>query len=325
MKQIETEIGIKLIKDTFEKTLAGKLQLVRVTAPRFLKKGTGLQDDLAGTQVPVSFKTKFGEGVEIVHSLAKWKRYKLGKLGLKVGYGIYTDMDAIRKDERVSPIHSIYVDQWDWEKVISKKDRTISFLKKTVSSIYDAILETAFIVGKEFGPKRKLPPEITFIHAEELEKKYPKLSPLDREKEIAREYGAVFIIGIGHPLSSGKPHDMRAADYDDWCTPTDKGYGLNGDIILWDEVRKDAIEISSMGIRVDAKALKKQMEMMEMDKEEFHDKVIDGELPLTIGGGIGQSRLCMFLLKKAHIGEVHSSVWPEEMIMECEKKGIALL
>lgn len=328
---IETEIGIKLIKDTFERELAEKLSLQRVSAPRFLLVGKGLQDDLAGTQIPVSFKTKFTDvTIEMVHSLAKWKRHALQKYGFKHGTGLYTDMDAIRKDEDVDNIHSIYVDQWDWELIISKEQRNITFLKEIVRKIYTAILKTEEIVAGTFPKlKPRLPKEIKFIHSEELEEMYPELSPKEREDRITEKYGAVFIIGIGHPLKSGKPHDLRAADYDDWSTPSDeKTKGLNGDILFWDDLRKSAIELSSMGIRVDATALLKQLEFMgiiDRKELEFHKGIIEEKLPLSIGGGIGQSRLCMSLLQKIHIGEVQVSVWPEKMIKDCEKKGITLL
>ena len=315
---LETQKAVKLVKDSFQKKLSERLCLHRVSAPRFLKAGTGLQDDLAGTQVPVSFRVKHAEEmIEMVHSLAKWKRHVLGKYGFKHGTGLYTDMDAVRKDEDISEIHSIYVDQWDWEKVISKKERGFEFLKKTVKEIYSAILETEKIVEKEFGLKTKLAREVKFISAQELEDMYPRLTSGQREDKIAEKYGAVFVIGIGHPLKSGKPHDLRAADYDDWA--------LNGDIIVWDSVRKKALELSSMGIRVDAESLRKQMEIMEREHLDFHKAIIEDKLPLSIGGGIGQSRICMLLLQKAHIGEVQSSIWPEYVEKEFEKKGIALL
>jgi len=327
----ETERAIKIVKDAFERELSEKLHLLRVTAPRFLITGTGLQDDLAGTQVPVSFKTKFAESlVEVVHSLAKWKRQTLGKHKFSHGTGLYTDMDAIRKDEEVDAIHSIYVDQWDWEMIISKEERSVEFLKSIVRKIYGAIVETEMVIGKEF-PKlgSRLPQEIVFVHSEELEEIYPKLTPRQRETEITRKHGAVFLIGIGHPLKSGEPHDLRAADYDDWVTdtsPTRKG--LNGDIIVWDDVRQDSLELSSMGIRVDPKSMEMQLDLTGLThrkKLEFHKGVIEGTIPLSIGGGIGQSRLCMFLLQKGHIGEVQSSVWPEEMVKEFERFKIPLL
>lgn len=327
----ETQKAIKFVKDAFEREIAEKLCLQRVTAPRFLIVGTGLQDDLAGTQIPVSFVTKFAKSpVEVVHSLAKWKRHTLGKQRFKHGTGLYTDMDAIRKDEEVDETHSIYVDQWDWERVISKEERIIKFLKETVKKIYSAMLETEKIVEEKFPAlTKKLPDNIVFIHTEELEKMYPWLSPREREKEITKKYGAVFLIGIGHPLASGEPHDLRAADYDDWSTKTEEGMrGLNGDIIVWDAVREDVLELSSMGIRVDAEAMERQLHLLGVSKRKemkFQKAVIEEKLPLSIGGGIGQSRLCMLLLQKAHIGEVQSSVWPEEVVEEFERRQIALL
>ncbi len=319
MDFFQTEKAIKLVKDTFERKLAERLSLQRVTAPRFLMTGDGLQDDLAGTQVPVSFISKFSKTpIEVVHSLAKWKRRALGKYGFSHGTGLYTDMDAIRKDEDISPIHSLYVDQWDWERIISKEERTISFLEDIVRKIYFALQETAAVVEKEFPQlKSSLPADIYFIHSEELEEKYPNLTPKEREKAIAQKFGAVFLIGIGHPLKSGQPHDLRAADYDDWSTPTVKGRkGLNGDILVWDQVRRDVLELSSMGIRVSAESLHTQLVHLGLEARknlEFHKAVLEERLPLTIGGGIGQSRICMFLLQKAHIGEVQSSVWPKEV------------
>lgn len=327
----KTETGIKLIKDNFEKKLAEKLNLQRVTAPLFLPKGTGLQDDLAGTQKPVRFKAKFSDKtIEMVHSLAKWKRYALKKYNFKKQTGLYTDMNAIRKDEEVDDLHSIYVDQWDWEFIISKDQKNLDFLKKIVQKIYQAILETEKIVNKQF-PKLnpRLPKKITFIHAEDLEKTHPSLTPEQREDKITKKYGAVFIIGIGYALKSGRPHDLRAADYDDWSTKTNKNHrGLNGDIIIWDQLKQKAVEISSMGIRVDAQALRRQLVLMnqtEKEKLEFHKKILSGKLPLSVGGGIGQSRLCMLLLRKMHIGEVQVSVWPKKMVEDCEKRGIELL
>ncbi|HII72596.1 TPA: aspartate--ammonia ligase, partial [Candidatus Woesearchaeota archaeon] len=290
-----------------------------------------LQDDLAGTQVPVSFVMKHtGDTVEVVHSLAKWKRYTLGKHGFRHGTGIYTDMDAIRKDEETSPIHSIYVDQWDWERVISREERSLDFLKQVVGSIYDALKETEKLVSREFPELLpRLPGKIHFVHSEELEEMFPDLTPKEREHAIAERLGAVFLIGIGAPLKSGEPHDLRAADYDDWITPTSpKTRGLDGDIIVWDPVRKTSLELSSMGIRVDADSLKKQLAHMGLESREgleFHKGVLEDTLPLSIGGGIGQSRLCMFMLQKAHIGEVQSSVWPEHVEVEFKEKGVHLL
>ena len=327
----DTERAIKLVKDTFEKKLAEKLSLSRVTAPRFLMVGDGLQDDLAGTQVPVSFKVKHtSTPIEVVHSLAKWKRFALGKCGFKHGVGLYTDMDAIRKDEDLDAIHSLYVDQWDWEKVISKEERTIPFLKSIVKKIYSAILETKDVVSKEFSVlSYELPKEIKFIHSEELEELYPKLSEKEREMAIAKKYGAVFLMGIGHPLKSGLPHDVRAADYDDWISETVDGKrGLNGDILVWDPIRKDVLELSSMGIRVAKESLSAQLKHMGLEDRKslaFHKAILEEKLPLTIGGGIGQSRICMFLLEKAHIGEVQASVWSEEVEKEFEARKIPLL
>lgn len=328
---IETERGIKLVKDTFEKALSEELALIRVTAPRFLVQGTGLQDDLAGTQTPVSFKIKDEpRTIEFVHSLAKWKRYTLGKHDFEIGKGLYTDMDAVRKDEKLSEIHSVYVDQWDWELVISKEQRTLDFLKGVVEKIYFALKKTESKVTEKFSTLRKrLPEKITFIHAEDLEKMLPCGTDKEREDFITKKHGAVFLIGIGHPLQSGKPHDLRAADYDDWSTETKTGYrGLDGDILVWDDIRQKTLELSSMGIRVDKKALELQLKMHKLEhlKElDFHKAVLEEKLPLTIGGGIGQSRLCMFFLEKRHIGEVQSSVWPEHMKKEAEEKGLKLL
>ena len=327
----ETERGIKFIKDTFEKTFSKELSLLRVTAPKFLVRGTGLQDDLAGTQVPVSFKIKKEEKtIEFVHSLAKWKRYTLGKYKFEIGKGLYTDMDAVRKDECLSEIHSVYVDQWDWELVISKEHRTIDFLKKIVKKIYSSIKKTELKITEKFPCLRKrLPEKITFIRSEDLEKTFPGKTSKEREYIITKKYGAVFLIGIGHDLKSGKPHDLRASDYDDWSSETKIGYhGLNGDILVWDDIRKETLELSSMGIRVDKKSLEIQLKICKQEqlkKLEFHKLIIDEKLPLTIGGGIGQSRLCMFLLEKKHIGEVQSSVWPKEMIKEAKEKNIILL
>ncbi|MBW2968161.1 aspartate--ammonia ligase [Candidatus Woesearchaeota archaeon] len=333
---IQTEKAIKLVKETFEQKLSERLSLMRVTAPRFLITGTGLQDDLAGLQTPVGFSTKFtspettGEKIEIVHSLAKWKRQTLGDRGFRPGTGIVTDMHAIRKDEDISPIHSIFVDQWDWERVMTREERTLDFLKMVVRKIYSALLETEAIVGSRFPElTARLPEDIQFVHSEDLEARWPKLTPKEREHAIAKELGAVFLIGIGHPLASGEPHDARAADYDDWHTPTVAGKrGLCGDIIVWDSVRGESLELSSMGIRVDGKALRAQLEMAGLSHREslpFHKGILDGTTPLSVGGGIGQSRVCMFLLQKAHIGEVHPSVWPEEHIAEMEEQGIELL
>lgn len=327
----ETEEGIQFIKKRFQKVLAERLSLRRVSAPRFIFTDGGLQDDLAGTQVPVGFKTVFSDKrIEVVHSLAKWKRHALAKYGFPEGMGLYTVIDAIRKDEIASPIHSVHVDQWDWEKVIRPGQRKLDFLKSQVREIYRALRETETDVCRKFPKLRtRLPDEISFVHAEDLEEMYPDMSPAEREEVITKKLGAVFIIGIGGKLKSGYPHDARAADYDDWSTPTlDGKKGLNGDIIVWDDMRGETLELSSMGIRVDPGSMKKQLAMMGLSRREsmdFHRGVIEGSIPLSIGGGIGQSRICMLLLQKAHIGEVHSSVWPEEVERSFEERGVMLL
>lgn len=328
---IRTEKAIKVVKDMFQLNLSAQLSLLRVTAPMVVLKGTGINDDLNGIERPVSFPIKDLQDcpAEVVHSLAKWKRLKLATLKTPVGSGIYTDMNAIRPDEELDNIHSIYVDQWDWERVIESSERNLEFLKKIVRRIYEAIKVTENKIYVDFPQiKPILPEEIFFIHSEELLQRYPDFSPKEREDAICKEKKAVFIIGIGRELSDGEPHDTRASDYDDWSTPNSEGYqGLNGDLLLWNPVLESAFEISSMGIRVDAEALRHQLALKKEEwKSElyFHRKLLSGELPLTIGGGIGQSRLCMFLLRKAHIGEIQSSIWPEAMRMECYKHGIDL-
>ena len=327
-----TEKAIKSVKDMFQNNLSAQLALLRVTAPMIVLSNTGLNDELNGVERPVGFPIKdMGEQrAEVVHSLAKWKRLKLAQLGVEPGRGIYTDMNALRPDEHLDNLHSIYVDQWDWEKVIRKEERNLDFLKKTVRRIYEAIKVTENKIFVEYPQiEPQLSDEIHFIHSEELLQMYPDLSAKQREDEIVRKWGAVFIIGIGAPLSNGQAHDSRAADYDDWSTINSDGYcGLNGDLLLWNSVLEEAFEISSMGIRVDESALKFQLALRGEEYKEslmFHSKLLAGELPYTIGGGIGQSRLCMFLLRKAHIGEVQSSIWPEEMRSECKSQGIELL
>jgi aspartate--ammonia ligase len=328
---LETEKAIKLIKDYFQTNLAKKLKLRRVTAPLFVKAGTGINDDLSGVERPISFtiKNMHNTKAEIVQSLAKWKRLALADLKIKTGEGIYTDMNAIRPDEILDPLHSLYVDQWDWERVISKEERNLDFLKRTVRKIYSVLKNTEFYIQKRYPEIEPiLPEEISFFHSEELEKKYPSLYPEEREDAICDECGAVFIVGIGAPLKNGRPHDSRAPDYDDWITPTRKGQGLNGDIIVWYPVLKKSMEISSMGIRVDPETLKKQLKKtgtVEREKLFFHKKLLSGQLPLSIGGGIGQSRLCMFFLRKAHIGEIQSSIWPDPVREECRKNNVFLL
>lgn len=326
-----TEKAIKSVKDMFQVNLSAQLALLRVTAPMVVLTGTGINDDLNGVERPVRFPVKSLEDrkAEVVHSLAKWKRLKLAELEILPGRGIYTDMNALRPDEELDNIHSIYVDQWDWEKVITREDRNLAFLKQTVRRIYEAIKVTQNRIYVEFPQLvPDLPEEIFFIHSEQLLQMYPDLSPKQREDEITRTYRAVFIIGIGGRLSDGTIHDGRASDYDDWSTPAADGCeGLNGDILLWNNVLEHAFEISSMGIRVDEEALRRQLVIRnEEEKAElyFHRKLLAGELPCTIGGGIGQSRLCMYLLKKAHIGEIQSSLWPDDMIRTCHAAGIDL-
>jgi aspartate--ammonia ligase len=320
----ETQQAIKAVKDYFEKSLSTALNLTRVTAPLFVRPETGLNDNLSGVERPVPFDIKEQDGAiaEIVQSLAKWKRYALKKYGFTHGTGLYTDMNAIRRDEVTDAIHSLYVDQWDWEKIITKEERNIETLKNVVRRIYGCLLATeAHIISlyPVIG-KTMLPNEITFITSQELEDAYPSLTPHQREYEIVKKHGAVFIIGIGGALRSGKPHDQRAPDYDDWS--------LNGDIILYNHVLDIAFEISSMGIRVDAESLANQLKISGNEDRAslpFQTSLLNNDLPLTIGGGIGQSRLCMFFLRKAHIGEVQCSIWTEETIRECEKAGITLL
>ena len=327
----QTEIAIYKFKNFFQKELAKKLKAQRITAPMFVKAGTGINDDLNGIEKPVSFKIKNMNDtpVEIVQSLAKWKRIQLKKLKIPVLQGIYTDMNAIRPDDEVDQLHSIYVDQWDWEIVIRPQDRTISFLKKTVRKIYHALQKSEkFIYQKYPDITPILPAHITFITSEELEKKYPGLSPKQREDQICQQHKAVFIIGIGYPLQNGQPHDGRAPDYDDWSTATKLGHGLNGDLLVWSPLLKQAVELSSMGIRVDKKALATQLALRHNEERQklfFHQLLLSNQLPLSIGGGIGQSRLCMFFLRKIHIGEVQASIWPESMLKKCQKENIFLL
>lgn len=328
----QTEMGIKKIKDFFQQNLSSELRLRRVTAPLFVLKGMGINDDLNGVERPVTFPIKDLQDAkaEIVHSLAKWKRLTLADYNIEEGYGIYTDMNAIRSDEELGNLHSLYVDQWDWERVMKASDRNINFLKEIVERIYAAMVRTEYMVYEMFPEiKPALPQKIHFIHAEELLQKYPTFTPKEREDAICRKYGAVFIIGIGGELSNGEKHDGRAPDYDDWSTVAENGQkGLNGDLLVWDNVLNRSIELSSMGIRVDKKALIKQLEARgEKDRENlyFHKRLINDELPLSIGGGIGQSRLCMFYLRKAHIGEIQASIWPEEMRKEAREAGMHLI
>lgn len=318
----ETQHAIKFVKDTFQKALAFAVTLDRVTAPLIVRKDSGINDDLNGVERKVDFDIKLdGSEAEVVQSLAKWKRMALYRYSYSVGEGIYTDMNAIRRDDDMDNIHSIYVDQWDWEKVISRQQRTVEYLKDTVKSIVKAIVYTKRQVRMRYPALgAKICEEPYFITTQELLERYPDLSAKERERAIAKEKKTVFLMQIGKTLSNGERHDGRAPDYDDW--------ELNGDIIFWDEVLGDSFEISSMGIRVDADSLKTQLEECGANdrmKYDYHKMIADGTLPLTIGGGIGQSRLCMFLLEKAHIGEVQNSVWPEEMIKTCKKNGINFL
>ncbi|GIZ15415.1 aspartate--ammonia ligase [Capnocytophaga catalasegens] len=327
----QTELGIQKIKDFFQVNLSAELRLRRVTAPLFVLQGTGLNDDLNGIERAVQFPIKDIDNAkaEVVHSLAKWKRVMLADYNIRQGYGIYTDMNAIRADEELGNLHSLYVDQWDWEMVISEEQRTISFLKNIVKRIYATLLRTEYLVCESFSDiKPILPPDIYFIHSEELLQKYPNLSAKEREAAIAKEHKAVFIIGIGGKLSNGEKHDGRAPDYDDWSTLSENYLGLNGDIILWNPILNVPFEISSMGIRVDKKALLYQLS--QEGKEDrlqfyFHHRLVSDSLPLSIGGGIGQSRLCMFLLHKAHIGEIQASIWSKKMIEDCKKINIPLI
>ena len=327
-----TEKAIKAVKDMFQENLSAQLALLRVTAPMVVMSGMGLNDDLNGVESPVTFSVKGvgGAQAEIVHSLAKWKRLKLAQMKLPAGRGIYTDMNALRPEEELDNIHSIYVDQWDWEKVITAGQRNLDFLKKTVRRIYEAIKVTENKLYVEFPQiEPMLPEDIFFVHSEELLQMYPGLSPKERENAVTKEHKAVFIIGIGGLLSDGLPHDGRAADYDDWSTVNDDGYcGLNGDLLLWNPVLESAFEVSSMGIRVDAQALELQQQLRgEQSKADllYHKMLLEGKMPYTIGGGIGQSRLCMYLLRKAHIGEIQSGVWPEDMYIRCHNAGIDLV
>lgn len=328
----QTELGIKQIKDFFQLNLSSELRLRRVTAPLFVLKGMGINDDLSGKERAVSFPIKdLGDAqAEVVHSLAKWKRLTLADYHIEPGYGIYTDMNAIRSDEELGNLHSLYVDQWDWERVVTKENRNIGFLKEIVNRIYAAMIRTEYMVYESYPQiKPCLPEKIHFIHAEELRELYPDLEPKCREHAITKKHGAVFIIGIGCKLGDGLEHDLRAPDYDDYSTPGINGLpGLNGDLLLWDTVLERSIELSSMGIRVDKEALLRQLK--ESGNENrlelyFHKRLMEDTLPLSIGGGIGQSRLCMYYLRKGHIGEIQASIWPEEMRKECEILNMPLI
>ena len=320
---IETEIAIKKVKDFFETKLAETLNLTRVSAPLFLENNSGLNDNLNGVERPVSFDMLAIEdsNIEIVHSLAKWKRFALHRYKFEAGSGLYTDMNAIRRDEELDNIHSIYVDQWDWEKVITKEDRNIDTLKDTVRKIFSVFKSTEDFISSEYPSIEKiLPEDITFVTSQELEDMYPSLTSKERENAITKEHKAVFILGIGDELKSGEKHDGRSPDYDDWK--------LNGDILFYDPLLNSAIELSSMGIRVDKAALEYQLQKSGCEDRRnlpFHKALLEEKLPLTMGGGIGQSRICMFFLRKAHIGEVQASIWDEYTHKQCEAANIELL
>lgn len=328
----QTEQGIKLIKEFFQQNLSTELRLRRVTAPLFVLQGLGINDDLNGVERAVTFPIKdLGDArAEVVHSLAKWKRLTLAEYEVEPGYGIYTDMNAIRADEELDNLHSLYVDQWDWEAVIRREDRTLAFLKNIVERIYAAIRRTEYLVCESYPQiKPFLPEQIHFVHAEELLQMYPDKTPKEREDAICKKYGAVFVIGIGGKLANGEKHDGRAPDYDDWSTVAEDGRkGLNGDILIWYPVLGRSFELSSMGIRVDKESLLRQLEIegqQQREKLYFHQQLLNDKLPLSIGGGIGQSRLCMVLLHKAHIGEIQASIWPDAMREECKSMGMPLI
>ncbi|MBN1765791.1 MAG: aspartate--ammonia ligase [Sedimentisphaerales bacterium] len=328
----DTEYAIKMIKDLFEHKLAEVLNLQRVSAPLFVTKGSGVNDDLNGVERKVSFDLKVDGTVgEVVFSLAKWKRMVLADYGFDHGEGLYTDMNAIRMDEEdLDNLHSVYVDQWDWERIISEEERNLDFLKEIVRKIYQAVKETELQVHKHYPRITPiLPDDITFVHSEDLLEKYPGMDRSQREDIATKEHGAVFLIGIGGLLPDGSIHDGRAPDYDDWSTPTGNGKkGLNGDILLWYPLLNRTFEISSMGIRVNKEMLLEQLEIrnaMERKDQVWHQRLLNDEFPLSIGGGIGQSRLCMFFLQKLHIGEVHASIWPQDTLKQCQKAGVRLL
>ena len=328
----ETEKILQMLKDHFEAGLSADFRLRRVTAPLFVLKGTGLNDDLHGFEKPVVFPIKDmrNQEAEVVQSLAKWKRMMLRDYDISLGYGIYTDMNALRPDEELDNLHSLYVDQWDWEKALYSEERTLETLKDAVKKVWQNIKRTEFFIHTFYANiDPVLPEEITFIHSEQLYEMYPDLSPKERENKIAEKHGAIFIIGIGYNMPDGKPHDLRAPDYDDWSTETVDGYrGLNGDIIVWNEILECAVELTSMGIRVYKTELMTQLELTDKLEDAellFHRRLLNEELPSSMGGGIGQSRTAMQLLRKAHIGEVQSAIWPGEMVDHCRRSGIQLI
>ena len=328
----QTEKAIKLVKDFFESNLSSELRLRRVTAPLFILKGTGVNDDLNGIERKVAFPIKDlnDQIAEVPNSLAKWKRMMLVDYGISKGFGLYTDMNAIRPDEVMDNIHSLYVDQWDWERNMQDSERNIDFLKNIVTCIFNVLKRTEYVVYENYPQIKPILPEtITFVHTEELLAMYPNMSPKERETEFAKKFGAIFIIGIGGIMKNGEQHDGRAPDYDDWTTDAGNGLkGLNGDIVIWNPILESAYEISSMGIRVNKEALLKQLTIAKAENRKdlmFHKRLLNGELPQSIGGGIGQSRICMYFLRKAHIGEVQSSIWPAEMASECKKNNIVLI
>ncbi len=330
--QLETEKGIDLVKSTFSSLLCEQLNLFKAVAPMIVAEDTGINDDLNGIERPVKINLKDmpSQNISVVQSLAKWKRYRLARLGVEPGEGIITDMKALRPDEDLGPIHSVFVDQWDWEKVITSDQRQLTYLKDTVRRIYCCMKKTEKAVCERYPSiEPVLPPAIKFIHSEDLFLQYPELTPKQRENEAAREYGAIFLIGIGGELPGGSIHDGRAPDYDDWSTPSVENYrGLNGDILVWNPITNAAFEISSMGIRVNPSALILQLEKRNcLERKEllFHHMLMSGQLPQTMGGGIGQSRMCMFMLRKEHIGQVQASIWPAPMLDDLRNSDIELI
>jgi len=331
LTQRQTEVAIRDIKVFFQTNLSTELNLSRVTAPLFVARGTGINDDLNGVERPVTFHARdLGQELEVVQSLAKWKRLMLQELGFETGFGLYTDMNAIRPDEDLDNTHSLYVDQWDWERAMLPRDRTLATLRRVVERIFYVLKRTEFFLYERYpGIQPLLPDEITFLHAQDLLDRYPGRTVKEREDLATQEHGAIFVIGIGADLSDGQPHDGRAPDYDDWVTPNEDGHrGLNGDILVWHPVLGSALELSSMGIRVSPASLREQLTLRGAREREsliFHRRLLNGELPQSIGGGIGQSRLCMYFLRKAHIGEVQANVWPAEIVARCRGAGIPLL